>query len=252
MVGMGTAAREVQVEYLDVLTKAGAHTGVSKPRSLVHKEGDYHRAVHVWIYVESTGQLLLQKRADCKESWPGLWDISSAGHIAAGDTSLITARRELQEELGINFPDDAFEILFVYLQECVINDGTYINNEYNDVYLVTIFEPLPLEAFSLQESEVSDVKYIAWRDYEEALRTNNSAYVPFDADGQYGLLFKTLRRRYEPDVKVQINSLQNQLGRYVPVLLEGELAELSAGDTLALSYTIQAAEILERLFLEQV
>ena len=61
-------------------------------RSAVHRDGDYHRAVHVWIYAESTQELLLQRRADCKDSWPGLWDISSAGHISAGDSSLITAR----------------------------------------------------------------------------------------------------------------------------------------------------------------
>lgn len=46
----------------------------------------------MWIFAESTQELLLQRRADCKDSWPGLWDISSAGHIAAGDSSLITAQ----------------------------------------------------------------------------------------------------------------------------------------------------------------
>ena len=60
--------------------------------SEVHRDGDYHRAVHVWIYSESTGELLLQRRADCKDSWPGKWDISSAGHISAGDSSLFSAQ----------------------------------------------------------------------------------------------------------------------------------------------------------------
>jgi isopentenyldiphosphate isomerase len=69
------------------------HLDWGSERHLVHADGDYHGAVHVWIYVESTGELLLQKRADRKDSWPGLWDISSAGHISAGDTSLITARQ---------------------------------------------------------------------------------------------------------------------------------------------------------------
>jgi hypothetical protein len=69
------------------------HLDWGSERHLVHADGDYHAAVHVWIYVESTGELLLQKRADRKDSWPGLWDISSAGHISAGDTSLITARQ---------------------------------------------------------------------------------------------------------------------------------------------------------------
>jgi isopentenyldiphosphate isomerase len=65
---------------------------VSKPRGEVHRDGDYHRAVHVWIFVETTQQLLLQLRSDDKDSWPGQWDISSAGHISAGDTSLLSAQ----------------------------------------------------------------------------------------------------------------------------------------------------------------
>ncbi|PPD72659.1 hypothetical protein GOBAR_DD30432 [Gossypium barbadense] len=85
----------------------------------VHRDGDYHKAVHVWIFAESTQELLLQKRADCKDSWPGLWDISSAGHISAGDSSLITAQRELQEELWVILPKDAFELIFVFLEECI-------------------------------------------------------------------------------------------------------------------------------------
>ena len=32
----------------------------------------------------------------------------------------------------------------------MINDGTFINNEFNDVYLVTTVSPIPLEAFALQ------------------------------------------------------------------------------------------------------
>ncbi|KAH9568156.1 hypothetical protein CY35_03G063300 [Sphagnum magellanicum] len=54
-----------------------------------------------------------------------------------------------QEELGITLPSEAFELLFVYLQQCVINDGKFINNEYNDVYLLTLLEPIPLDAFFL-------------------------------------------------------------------------------------------------------
>ncbi|XP_040956655.1 nudix hydrolase 3-like isoform X2 [Gossypium hirsutum] len=61
-------------------------------RGDVHRDGDYHKAVHIWIFTESTQELLLQKRTDCKDSWPRLWDISSAGHISAGDSSLITAQ----------------------------------------------------------------------------------------------------------------------------------------------------------------
>eukprot|EP01119_Soliformovum_irregulare_P014431 TRINITY_DN3947_c0_g1_i2.p1 TRINITY_DN3947_c0_g1~~TRINITY_DN3947_c0_g1_i2.p1 ORF type:complete len:185 (+),score=48.17 TRINITY_DN3947_c0_g1_i2:17-571(+) len=76
-------------EYLDVLDENGKFTGISHPRSQVHREGLWHRVVHVWI-VNSKGQVLLQQRTLNKESWPGMWDISSAGHISAGEGSLVT------------------------------------------------------------------------------------------------------------------------------------------------------------------
>ncbi|PNY12601.1 nudix hydrolase 3-like protein, partial [Trifolium pratense] len=163
-------------------------------RSEVHRDGDYHRAVHVWIFAESTQELLLQRRASCKDSWPDLWDISSAGHISAGDSSLITARRELEEELGVNLPKDAFELIFVFLQECVTNDGKFINNEYNDVFLVTTIDPIPQEAFKLQESEVSAIKYIAYDEYKRLLAKEDSDYVPYDVHGQYGQLFDIIEK----------------------------------------------------------
>ncbi|XP_055961793.1 nudix hydrolase 3-like isoform X4 [Mercurialis annua] len=189
-----TKTMMIEEEWLDVLTKTGEKTGISKPRAEVHRNGDYHRAVHVWIYAESTQEVLLQKRADGKDSWAGLWDISSAGHISAADSSLITARRELQEELGIALPKDAFELLFVFLQECIINDGSYINNEYNDVYLVTTVHPIPLEAFTLQETEVSAVKYVSFEEYRSLLTKEHPDYVPYDVNGQYGQLFDIIQQ----------------------------------------------------------
>lgn len=42
--------------------------------------GDWHRAVHIWLYVIDTHELLLQQRSEFKESWASLWDISVAGH----------------------------------------------------------------------------------------------------------------------------------------------------------------------------
>ena len=44
--------------------------------------GDWHRAVHVWLFAMDTQRLLLQKRSQIKDSWPGRWDISAAGHGA--------------------------------------------------------------------------------------------------------------------------------------------------------------------------
>jgi isopentenyl-diphosphate Delta-isomerase len=86
-------------ELLDVLDSRGRLTGAVKSRGEVHRTGFWHRTVHIWI-INGKKQLLLQKRSINKESYPGLWDISAAGHITAGDSIRNAAIRELKEELG--------------------------------------------------------------------------------------------------------------------------------------------------------
>lgn len=91
------------LEFFDILDENGNKTGRIKERSLVHEDGDIHGTVHIWIR-RKTGKgydLLLQKQKQTKDSFPGCYDISSAGHISAGDEPLETALRELEEELGI-------------------------------------------------------------------------------------------------------------------------------------------------------
>nr|KYP51318.1 Nudix hydrolase 3 [Cajanus cajan] len=235
-------------EHLDVLTKTGHKTGVSKPRGDVHRDGDYHRAVHVWIFAERTQEFLLQRRASCKDSWPDLWDISSAGHISAGDSSLTSARRELEEELGVTLRKDAFELIFVFLQECVINDGKYINNEYNDVYLVTTLDRIPLEAFALQETEVSAVKYISYEEYKRLLANEDSDYVPYDVNGEYGQLFDIIEKRYKENTVARSLTLQKQISRYAPISLSAELTGLTDSDKEALGFVVRAATIMDEIF----
>ena len=72
-------------------------------RSKVHGDNLRHRAVHILIFNE-TGELYLQQRSRCKDRHPLLWDSSAAGHVMAGEGYDEAAKRELQEELGVNVP----------------------------------------------------------------------------------------------------------------------------------------------------
>ena len=72
-------------------------------RSEVHGDNLRHRAVHILIFNER-GELYLQQRSRCKDRHPLLWDSSAAGHVMAGEGYDEAAKRELQEELGINVP----------------------------------------------------------------------------------------------------------------------------------------------------
>eukprot|EP01111_Echinosteliopsis_oligospora_P011404 TRINITY_DN3758_c0_g1_i1.p1 TRINITY_DN3758_c0_g1~~TRINITY_DN3758_c0_g1_i1.p1 ORF type:complete len:135 (+),score=16.87 TRINITY_DN3758_c0_g1_i1:106-510(+) len=120
----------------------------------------------------------MQKRAACKESHPNLWDISSAGHISAGDDSLISAVRELQEELGLTVPEENFQLKSQTKQQFVLHDGKYIDNELVDIYLVQM--DVDLSTLKLQVEEVSDVKYVHWTELKRMVQNKDPAIVPGD------------------------------------------------------------------------
>ena len=91
------------LELLDIVDEQGVPTGETVTRARAHEEGIRHRTSHVWLVRVKDGamQVLLQKRSDDKDSFPGCYDISSAGHIPAGNGFEESAVRELREELGV-------------------------------------------------------------------------------------------------------------------------------------------------------
>jgi isopentenyldiphosphate isomerase len=92
-------------ELFDVVTADGAPTSITKRRADIHRDGDWHRAIHVWVYgVEDEGKtpfLLLNQRGKHKDTWPGVLDATVGGHLAAGET-VEEAFREIEEEIGIS------------------------------------------------------------------------------------------------------------------------------------------------------
>ena len=76
------------MEILDICDELGNPTGKTVERKIAHQQGILHRTAHVWILrkKENKIQILLQKRSEQKDSFPGCYDISSAGHILAGIT----------------------------------------------------------------------------------------------------------------------------------------------------------------------
>lgn len=90
-------------EMLDLVNEQGDPIGRAVPRSEAHRLGLRHRTSHVWLVRRKNGvlEVLLQKRSDEKDSFPGCYDISSAGHIPAGQGFVDSALRELKEELGV-------------------------------------------------------------------------------------------------------------------------------------------------------
>ena len=60
-----------------------------------------HRACYVAV-LTSAGELVVHRRADWKDVYPGCWDVCFGGVLGAGEAWDDAARRELQEEAGID------------------------------------------------------------------------------------------------------------------------------------------------------
>ena len=154
------------MEYLDICDESGQPTGKIIARDIAHRDGILHRTAHVWVIRKEGGktQILLQKRSMEKESFPGKYDTSSAGHIPAGSEPLPSALRELQEELGIEASPDQLTYAgqFRIQYEKIFYEKPFRDNEVTCVYVYR--EPVDIRTLKLQESEVDEVR---WFDPEE-------------------------------------------------------------------------------------
>ena len=171
------------MEYFDVVNENGQPTGETVARDTAHSAGVLHRTAHVWVIRKKPDgyDILLQKRSMDKDSFPGQYDTSSAGHIPAGDEPLESALRELAEELGIRADacqlDHAGSFRIQYEEE--FHGGIFRDNEVTSVYVYQ--EPVEISELTLQESEVDEVR---WFDLEEVwteIQTDRSRFcVPSD------------------------------------------------------------------------
>lgn len=100
-------------DIFDVVNERDEVIGQER-RSIVHKKGLRHRAVHILIFNEK-GELFLQKRSMSKDVSPGCWDSSCCGHVDSGESYETAVWRELIEELGLKLSEadqKAIQLLF--------------------------------------------------------------------------------------------------------------------------------------------
>ncbi len=158
-----------EMELLDVCGKDGETTGHVKERGMVHQDGDLHRTVHIWVIRKRADgglDVLLQKRGEHKDAYPGCYDISSAGHVQAGDDFETSALRELEEELGIIAEKE--DLRFIGFHEGYV-ENTFWGRPFKDweISPVYLYEKSVVEdQLVLQESEVEKVVFM---DYEKVL-----------------------------------------------------------------------------------
>lgn len=86
-------------EYFETFDADDAPLGLVA-RDQVHARGLWHRSAHVFLFTIDHA-LVVQRRADDKDLYPGRWDFSVGEHLTPGETYLAGALRGLAEELGV-------------------------------------------------------------------------------------------------------------------------------------------------------
>lgn len=162
---LDAAGAQPAAEIFDVVDENGQPTGETVERGAAHAQGIRHRTAHVWVVRKREGhfEALLQKRSMTKDSFPGLYDTSSAGHIHAGDEPLPSAMRELEEELGIKAREEELPFAgnFLVKYERVFYGKPFKDNEIAYVFAYT--GEVDETKLTLQAEEVESVR---WFDLE--------------------------------------------------------------------------------------
>jgi isopentenyldiphosphate isomerase len=161
-------------ELFDIYDERGNPTGIAS-REQVHARGHWHHTFHCWLVrlgEDGRARVLFQRRSDLKDTNPGGYDITAAGHLSAGETPK-DAVREMEEELGLTV---SFEELVPYgtiREEATGEAGgkAYIDREVSHVFGLVV--PDRPSDFRLQEEEVSGL-------YEADLRRLTAMMEGYD------------------------------------------------------------------------
>ena len=121
----------------------------ARRRDDVHRLGLRHRASHVLVF-DLAGRIFLQKRGRHKDSNPGLWDSSVAGHVDEGESYDQCCMREIEEEIGIqvrSVPERLFKV------EACIATGM----EFSWIYRLVTDQTVNLDYSEMEAGEWHDV-----------------------------------------------------------------------------------------------
>ena len=147
-----------------------------------HQDGKYHRAFSVMLF-DSSGRLLLQRRASHKITFPDVWANSCCSHPLHSDDEMElknalgvkrAAVRKLEQELGIHpsqVPIEKFDFV-TKMRYQARQDENWIEREIDHCLVIHAdvdVNPNP--------NEVSEIKWVSQDELEEMLVSDDSENV---------------------------------------------------------------------------
>jgi len=134
-----------------------------------HVLGHLHRAVSVFVF-NSSGELLLQRRARGKYHCAGAWSNTACGHPETGESPATAAARRLREEMGIACPLNGGGT-FVY---CLPVGAGLVEHEFDH-----LFYGYSDDAPAPDPAEVSEWRWVDPATLASDLRERPAEYTPW-------------------------------------------------------------------------
>ena len=89
-------------EIVSIVDCTDSVTG-ALPRPQMRRRGLIYRVNYILVF-NPAGEILVQRRTDDKDQYPGLLDFAAGGVVLEGEGYESSAARELAEELGVSAP----------------------------------------------------------------------------------------------------------------------------------------------------
>lgn len=165
-----------------------------KDKVEVFEDALLHGAAHVWIWRRQGDkvEVLLQKRATDKPTWPDFFDISAAGHIDDGEDPLKAAIRETNEEIGLNIHPNDLKLIGVQRMYFPLDNG-WTENEYQWLYLLEVKQETQ---FKMSDGEVDSLAWKSIDDFKKESTDPGKKYVPHGV-AYYAAVTEAIEREME-------------------------------------------------------
>lgn len=134
---------------------------------LVHSSNTpLHRGFSLFLFNQH-GQLLLQKRAAIKKTWPNVWSNSVCGHPASGESVAEAARRRAAYELNIALDPKNIHVILSDYRYSYEHQGIVENEICPVMVAFGDFKPQP------NPDEVADTRWVNWQDFLSEIKKPN-------------------------------------------------------------------------------
>jgi isopentenyl-diphosphate Delta-isomerase len=154
------------MENVILVNREDQETGLMEKME-AHKKGALHRAFSILLF-NSSGNLMLQKRAMSKYHSGGLWTNTCCSHPLPGETMENATRRKLKQEMGIE-QELSFAFKFVYKATL---ENNLIEHEMDHVF-IGMYDGNP----RINTDEVEDWKFISMDELRLDLTQNPDRYT---------------------------------------------------------------------------